>query len=306
MPAIATTTTKPCRHCGEAMPRDAHHNARYCSAKCNHLNHYRRHGPKQIAAYHASMPPRPVKCEQCFGPLPAKSRRTRMYCSGRCKTAAGRGMPPAPWRTCCDLCGAKLKDGSLYGRKYCDEICKSDHGNGRQPRDKGKVFHCAECGAVFSPNRVDQRFCCDRCKATSGNDAKGGRDRGWRDTVVVRECQGCGKIYDTLNYVVKNTIFCGSCSGGIQERRRKRYVRRAREYDAFVEHVTIKYLLRRDAGVCQLCGLKVCGTHPNPRSASLDHIIPLARGGEHSKSNTQLACLACNIKKGDRMPAEVA
>jgi 5-methylcytosine-specific restriction endonuclease McrA len=30
---------------------------------------------------------------------------------------------------------------------------------------------------------------------------------------------------------------------------------------------------------------------------SLDHVIPISAGGEHSKANTQLAHLGCNAKK---------
>ncbi len=35
-------------------------------------------------------------------------------------------------------------------------------------------------------------------------------------------------------------------------------------------------------------------------AGTIDHIIPLSQGGEHSYKNTQLACFECNCKKGDR------
>lgn len=40
---------------------------------------------------------------------------------------------------------------------------------------------------------------------------------------------------------------------------------------------------------------------PDPASISLDHNIPLSRGGEHTQSNVQWTHLLCNLRKGDRL-----
>jgi len=72
-------------------------------------------------------------------------------------------------------------------------------------------------------------------------------------------------------------------------------VRRARKLAAFVEFVTVTELLRRDRRRCGLCQRIVA-----KKDASIDHIIPLSRGGEHSYRNTQLAHLECNRQKGAR------
>jgi hypothetical protein len=37
---------------------------------------------------------------------------------------------------------------------------------------------------------------------------------------------------------------------------------------------------------------------PDPMCPSLDHITPLLAGGEHSRTNTQLAHWYCNVRKG--------
>ena len=60
-----------------------------------------------------------------------------------------------------------------------------------------------------------------------------------------------------------------------------------------------KEIFERDGWICGICGKKVSKAleHPNPRSASLDHIIPLSRGGNHIRINVQLAHLGCNRKK---------
>jgi 5-methylcytosine-specific restriction endonuclease McrA len=62
----------------------------------------------------------------------------------------------------------------------------------------------------------------------------------------------------------------------------------------------------RDGWVCQLCGEKVDkrATWPSLMSASLDHVIPLSKGGTHEPSNCQLAHFICNSRKGDGASGE--
>lgn len=68
--------------------------------------------------------------------------------------------------------------------------------------------------------------------------------------------------------------------------------RRAVFLEAFVEDVSLDYLFERDHGICQLCHKRV-----KRFEASTDHIVPLSKGGQHSKVNTQLAHLRCNKRK---------
>lgn len=53
-----------------------------------------------------------------------------------------------------------------------------------------------------------------------------------------------------------------------------------------------EYLLERDKK-CLWCGT----TH----KLSLDHVIPLTKGGAHDISNAQVLCRSCNSKKNDRI-----
>ena len=56
--------------------------------------------------------------------------------------------------------------------------------------------------------------------------------------------------------------------------------------------------------VCALCGRPVDFTlkYPHPMSATIDHIIPIARGGHPSDmDNLQLAHLTCNRQKADKL-----
>jgi 5-methylcytosine-specific restriction protein A len=52
-------------------------------------------------------------------------------------------------------------------------------------------------------------------------------------------------------------------------------------------------------GLCHYCRQKVPSSE-----LTLDHLVPIARGGESVKSNVVPACLACNRSKKLETPAE--
>jgi 5-methylcytosine-specific restriction endonuclease McrA len=55
----------------------------------------------------------------------------------------------------------------------------------------------------------------------------------------------------------------------------------------------------RDHNRCQYCGRKFLSSE-----LSLDHIVPISRGGKSTWENVVCACLPCNVKKGNRLPHE--
>lgn len=85
-------------------------------------------------------------------------------------------------------------------------------------------------------------------------------------------------------------------------RRKNRQARRARERNALDETFLPGEVYGRDGWTCGICQQPVDPDlrHPDPMSPSLDHIVPLSLGGRHSRANTQLAHLLCNIRKGAR------
>ena len=57
----------------------------------------------------------------------------------------------------------------------------------------------------------------------------------------------------------------------------------------------------RDGWVCHLCGghvLQVGGTAAHPHGANVDHVKPIAAGGDHVWSNVAVAHRVCNMLKG--------
>lgn len=67
-------------------------------------------------------------------------------------------------------------------------------------------------------------------------------------------------------------------------------------------------VLRRDGYRCIYCGIQA-GDQQKGRiwhraDFTLDHILPLSRGGQNSWQNTACACAGCNHRKGNHTPQE--
>ena len=67
---------------------------------------------------------------------------------------------------------------------------------------------------------------------------------------------------------------------------------------------TVKFsrfnILFRDHFECQYCG-----KHGNAKELTIDHVIPVSRGGDNSWENVVTACGPCNSKKGNKLLKEM-
>lgn len=84
--------------------------------------------------------------------------------------------------------------------------------------------------------------------------------------------------------------------------------RRAAKKNVNSERVSLKTVYARDGWLCKICGEPVnfIRQHPDPMSPSLDHIIPLSKGGPHTFANVQLAHLICNLRKTNKLTTAVS
>ncbi len=68
--------------------------------------------------------------------------------------------------------------------------------------------------------------------------------------------------------------------------------RRARKFAAAIEKIDRREIYERDGGHCHICSGSV-----SFREMELDHVIPLARGGSHTRGNLKVAHKICNRRK---------
>lgn len=121
-------------------------------------------------------------------------------------------------------------------------------------------------------------------------------------TVNVFVCGECGKEYQSY----KERVMCPDCY------KRKAnsnhwHNRRATIMNAMVDKdIDIRKVYEKDNGICYLCNCKcdwddyVMDGDTFIRGAnypSIDHVVPLAKGGKHSWQNVRLAHRKCNWEK---------
>ena len=73
-------------------------------------------------------------------------------------------------------------------------------------------------------------------------------------------------------------------------------------YNEVPKH-TVKFsrvrVLKRDKLTCQYCGVQ-----PGMADLTMDHVLPISRGGKTIWENCVAACYDCNARKANRMPTE--
>ncbi len=121
------------------------------------------------------------------------------------------------------------------------------------------------------------------------------------------ECTWRARVCLPLEHRRHGTQWSAEYTARSEQRRRTssstaRHARRVRVADATVERFDPVEVFERDGWICGLCGQPIDRSRawPDPASVSLDHVLPLAAGGEHSRANTQAAHWICNVRKGPR------
>lgn len=136
-------------------------------------------------------------------------------------------------------------------------------------------------------------------------------------------CMVCGRAFSTaevmedkgLKLTPFNPKYCSKkCERRAINKARKQapsgktgnYYIRAQKYGVeYVPGITLKKLIRRDGLQCAICG-EMCDVtdhgwteYSGPLYPSIDHIVPMSKGGGHTWSNVQIAHIICNSRKGN-------
>ena len=170
--------------------------------------------------------------------------------------------------------------------------------NATRSRGRPRKYYptpCAHCGETFQPRstakgRPPQQYCSMRCarKARTITPACG-TDAGYRAHRRNGEesCEPCRKAAREAR-LTRNR-------DGQRTASRRRRLRHQTSWDG----VSDEEILDRDNWMCWICKRRIGKTlkYPHPRSASIDHLIPLALGGDDTAFNKKAAHLRCNITR---------
>jgi hypothetical protein len=305
-------TERPCAACGVAIPRTRPTGLirRYCSEAC------------RLELRRRTRPTVTVPCTGCQAPLtrvapvPAvdrycsdeckprcsisdcnEVRRTRGWCKHHYENWWRHGDPLedlTPRRRAIAInrtleCAVEDCDRLRVVRDWCMRHYTSwkifGDPEGASYRHADRREGCVLCGAPTGP--LLREFCSQACWAAARR-AQGG---GWPLPSEPRYCHICG---DRLEIFRRNgktnrradTLACKPCRLADQH-----------------HGVTPASLAEERGTLCGICGSEVDMTlqSPNLMRASVDHIVPRARGGTHDRSNLQLSHLFCNYSKGARV-----
>lgn len=310
------TKTKNCIYCGiEFIPK--HGNQTVCGTDCRRL-HLRKPSLPQLNCLYCGIAftpkyPHQKCCNKEHGYLYGLNHRNEKYsfickncgkeyrtaykdrdsyCSRECSDAHfQRHRPRVIIQKHCEYCGKEFSADIERCQKYCSEICGKRGYAGTVIK---KEIACIYCGQSFMPKIITQMCCSPECGRRLACLKKYPREQ-------IYICKECGKEFSP-EYGNKHRNYCSDICmqkklSRIGKSTRRAHIRGAKHTENFDPF----YVFNRDKWRCRLCGTRtpreLRGTTED-YAPELDHIIPLAMGGDHTVTNTQCLCRRCNQEKG--------
>lgn len=242
-----------------------------------------------------------INCAECGAGINRKStleRRVKAFCNADCRSKfyGTRKVSRA-----CLFCSAPfICNESNELKKYCSQEC------GHKAR-KNKVKterQCVTCSKPFATAFDHQRFCSTVCRlADRFVRVYGERSK---PTQYTSTCAWCNEaiVKDTPFY--HPTHYHRDCAKKA-ERARYRLKTIKRQGASTGIRISVDELAERDGFICYLCNGQVDMTVPrlSPNGATVDHIVPISRGGLDTLENIKLTHWKCNRAKGAKLIEEL-
>lgn len=237
-------------------------------------------------------------CQQCGKEFhKASNGRVPKYCSNECAHEAQVKRPTAV----CKACGKEYRVSRNAKGDYCSRECQ-------WASMRAETSKCTVCGG-FAPS--GKAYCSERCKAYAWDKKRGdslGFEKVFEDTLewmerlsktAPRACDLCGGEY--LPAAV-NQVHCGRCAKYLRDNNGDLRIYRNGKPDL---SITLRKLYERDRGYCRGCGrhIEFVDDYNSDDYPSIDHILPISKGGTHTWDNVQLMCRGCNSLKCDEVVA---
>lgn len=121
-------------------------------------------------------------------------------------------------------------------------------------------------------------------------------------TFYPHQCKWCGKWFASRK--LSNYSYCSAKCRAKQycfdKRKGKEKRLREAKHNGKYENITLPKLYKRDHGICYLCRkhLVLNDDYNRPDAPTIEHIIPICKGGTNTWNNVRLACRQCNVSKG--------
>ena len=231
-----------------------------------------------------------IECGEKFQQKPKLNRTA--YCSQPCRTRRIRRESYIRKDRECLQCRTVIEHRA---NKFCSPECQSKF-NIANPKQRPK--ECEGCGVTFNARSKKTKYCSNECKS------KWAHKRALAAAGPVH-CLTCNNEFiptpDTYLQFCSDDckLFAKQASWSASAAKRRAVI-----YSIpFTERVNTAEIFARDGGICQSCGIKTskAGGKYHKDYPTIDHIIPISKGGGHIAANLQCMCLRCNIKKSDKI-----
>jgi predicted nucleic acid-binding Zn ribbon protein len=254
-------------------------------------------------------------CRFCHAPKPIRPGRFSAYCSNECRDK-DRNVKKEVLGNCL-RCGTQMERN--WRAKYCSRKCKElarqesrtaiyREGLRQQGKTvKGQTSVCVVpiCHKEFVVGHSGQKYCSAECRAIWHGRDQIGRGEVIASRVYFGQCVYCGTWKSTkAKHMMKRSV-CSKCRA-IKQReseRKKNHTRRG----IGEMTMTVKDLARRDGAKCNICQRKIDMNKSGLQALgpTIDHILPVSKGGTNDPSNLALAHRRCNVLRGNRQPAQM-
>ena len=238
-----------------------------------------------------------IVCSVCGEETASRYRDTK-FCSDKCR---GKHFKQTQREKECERCG-EMYVGS-YKSKYCSDECRAKPEELRKKIEPKPIVSkcCVHCSGTFHTTISTKKFCCSDC---SYQYRLKQLDEQRKAEVIHyhKRCKECGKHYTTTRSTRK---YCTDICNERYRNRQKETTRRKRiMMNGKVDwNISIERLLKRDGHTCYLCGEVVNTTVDTNDDCypSIEHIIPISKGGTHTWGNVKIAHRYCNSIKSDKI-----
>jgi 5-methylcytosine-specific restriction endonuclease McrA len=253
-----------------------------------------------------------MKCKTCKAEMVTNPKgRKRLYCSDSCKPykykAKGAGL------SACQVCGASLTNVGTPGRpkRNCSRLCRGRAQLSKHWKPKTKR-NCQICNKTFETALDHQKNCSKECNrqsqiARSRNEWKRNLEAKYPDRTRTVDCGWCGepRTFKIGESVVN--AYHPDCS---KEAQRARYrIKTVKRRNKLVKpsRLAADEVFRTYGPNCHICELPI--DHSLPRTSkeglTVDHVIPLSKGGLDTMDNLRPAHWSCNRRKADKTMEEL-
>ena len=174
--------------------------------------------------------------------------------------------------------------------------------------DSPVMLRCKRCGVVTERSMVTLRHHHCRCRNCEKLKAQSKKTQGqmrYASMLFNAGKQQAWKFCACGAPIASNQKQCKECT----RRRASRYMnvkkekRRRAALTKESSQISVQTLYERDGGVCWICG-KLCdmtADYNDNMYPSIDHVLPISKGGKDSWDNVRLAHRLCNSVRGDRV-----